>query len=235
MAAGVTGYPLGKKSAFAVGDEVELEMQGETQCRILRHQTRRTFLYRSDAWRQKLIAANTTQLILVVATEPDFSDELLARAIIAAESEGMRCLIVLNKCDLLPKLAQTREKLAEYRELGYEVLEISARQTVSIIRPFLHKQSSILVGQSGMGKSTLIQALFPDAVVATREISTALGSGKHTTTHARSYQLDDDSDIIDCPGLQEFGLGPFVTSADRGRFPGISSASWEMQISRLQA
>ena len=130
----VTGYPLGKKSAFAVGDEIELEMQGETQCRILRHQTRRTFLYRSDAWRQKLIAANTTQLILVVATEPDFSDELLTRAIIAAESEGMHCLIVLNKCDLLPGLAQAREKLAEYRELGYEVLEISARKDISVIR-----------------------------------------------------------------------------------------------------
>ena len=70
-----------------------------------------------------------------------------------------------------------------------------------------------------MGKSTLIQALFPDAIVATREISVALGSGKHTTTHARSYRLDCDSDIIDCPGLQEFGLAHLTRQQIEAAFP----------------
>ena len=77
---------------------------------------------------------------------------------------------------------------------------------VESLRPFLVNHTSVLVGQSGMGKSTLINALLPDAQAATREISSALDSGKHTTTHARLYHLNDTSSLIDCPGVQAFGL-----------------------------
>jgi ribosome biogenesis GTPase len=90
--------------------------------------------------------------------------------------------------------------------LGYQVLELSALEDVTTLRPLLTGHSSVLVGQSGMGKSTLINALLPDALAATREISTVLDSGKHTTTHAKLYQLDAASSLIDCPGLQAFGL-----------------------------
>ena len=201
-----TGYPLGKKSPFAVGDEVDLTADGQ----ITGHAPRRSLLYRSDAYRQKLIAANATQLLLVVATDPSFSDMLLSRALVAAEHEGLQSVIVLNKCDLaaaLPDaLANARALLAPFAALGCRVVELSARFDAAPLLPLLAGESSVLVGQSGMGKSTLINALVPGAAAATREISTALDTGKHTTTYARLYKLPNGGTLIDSPGLQEFGL-----------------------------
>ncbi len=86
------------------------------------------------------------------------------------------------------------------------MLELSALEGAEALRPLLARQSTVLVGQSGMGKSTIVNALFPNARIATREISVFLASGRHTTTQARLYRLDADSTLIDCPGLQEFGL-----------------------------
>ena len=200
------GHPRAKKSPYACGDRVELEIAARGQGRILAHLPRTSLLYRSDAWKQKLIAANATQVVLVTATEPAFSDELLSRALAAAEHEGLRCLVVLNKVDLPAGLPAARERLAPFAALGYPVLEMCAREHAEVLRPHLQGHTTVLVGQSGMGKSTLINALVPGADAATREVSTALDSGKHTTTHARLYRLDGDSAIIDSPGLQEFGL-----------------------------
>jgi ribosome biogenesis GTPase len=163
-------------------------------------------LHRSDAFREKLIAANVTQIIVVVATEPSFSDELLARCLVAAYDQKLKVLIVLNKCDLTEAIKTAHRQLAPYKAIGYRVLELSAKQDVAQLRPFLDGHTSVLVGQSGMGKSTLINALLPDAQAATREISSALNSGKHTTTHARLYRINDNSSLIDCPGVQAFGL-----------------------------
>lgn len=207
----------GKKSEVACGDLVEIKrtadastapradsQQTAAQGVIERTLPRRTLLYRSDAFRQKLIAANVTQIIVVVATEPSFSDELLARCLIAAHDQQLATLIVLNKCDLAPQTA--RAVLQPYRTIGYRVLELSAKENAAALLPFLQGHTTVLVGQSGMGKSTLINALLPDARAVTREISSALDSGKHTTTHARLYHLNADSHLIDCPGVQAFGL-----------------------------
>ena len=217
LAAGgvATGYPRGKKSIFACGDEVRLSADGQ----LLGHGPRRSLLYRSDAFRQKLIAANASQLVLVVATEPGFSDLLLTRALVAAEHEGLRSLIVLNKCDLAPRLADARARLSIFAALGYPVLELAARQDASPLRPHLLGETSVLVGQSGMGKSTLTNALAPHAAAATREISTALDAGKHTTTHARLYRLPGGGALIDSPGLQEFGLAHLAIDEVAFGFP----------------
>ena len=204
-----TGYPKGKKSLLAVGDEVQLSPDGQ----IMAHGERRSLLYRSDAYRQKLIAANATQLLLVVATDPSFSDMLLSRALVAAEHQGLTTTIVLNKCDLaaaLPaSLENSRTLLAPFIALGCRVVELSARFDPSPLLPLLAGESSVMVGQSGMGNSTLTNALVPGAAAATRELSTALDSGKHTTTYARLYKLPNDTcpggTLIDSPGLQEFG------------------------------
>ncbi len=197
-----TGYPRGKKSPYACGDEVELTADGQ----INKHGERRSLLYRSDAYRQKLIAANATQLVLVVATEPSFSDLLLTRALVAAEHEGMRALIVLNKSDIAAALPAAHKQLAPFAALGYRILELSAKLDASSLLPVLAGECSVLVGQSGMGKSTLTNALVPEATAATREISDALDTGKHTTTHARLYRAPNGGLLIDSPGLQEFGL-----------------------------
>ncbi len=204
----------GKKSEVVCGDMVEIRLTGDAstdngtgaQGVIERIAPRRSLLHRSDAFREKLIAANVTQIIVVVATEPSFSDELLARCLVAAQDQKLDVLIVLNKCDLAGATAAAHKRLVPYTAIGYRVLELSARQDVSALRPFLAGHTSVLVGQSGMGKSTLINALLPDAQAATREISSALDSGKHTTTHARLYRIDDNSSLIDCPGVQAFGL-----------------------------
>ncbi|MCX7174244.1 MAG: ribosome small subunit-dependent GTPase A [Proteobacteria bacterium] len=210
----ITGFPRGKKSPYACGDRVALERSSSDQAQIVRHLPRSSLLYRSDAFRQKLIVANATQLVLVVATEPSFSDELLTRALVAAETEGLRSLIVLNKTDLAEHLPAARLRLAPLARLGYAVIELSARHDATPLWPYLAGELSVLVGQSGMGKSTLINALVPGAAAATREVSEALDSGKHTTTHARLYRLDDpDGALIDSPGLQEFGLSHLTRGA----------------------
>src|SRR5690606_9137736 len=126
------------------------------------------------------------------------------------EVEGLRTLIVLNKCDLSAQLEHARERLAVLAKLGYRIIELSALSDASALLPHLAGETSVLVGQSGMGTSTLTNALIPEAQAATREISEALDSGKHTTTHARLYDLPHATApggrLIDCPGLQEFGL-----------------------------
>jgi ribosome biogenesis GTPase len=200
-------FPRGKKSEVACGDYVDLKRTSDDQGVIEAIQPRRSLLYRSNEIRQKLIAANVDQLVIVVATEPAFSDELIARALLAADSEDIETLIILNKADLADKLPAARTQLATLSGLGYPILELSALDHAEDLRPYLQGKTSVLVGQSGMGKSTLVNALIPAANAATREISQALDSGKHTTTHATLYHLDPDSHLIDSPGLQEFGLG----------------------------
>jgi len=199
--------PRGKKSDVACGDRVEIEQTSDNQGVINAISPRTSLLYRSNEIKQKLIAANVDQVVIVVATEPGFSDELVTRALLAAESEEIVPLIVLNKCDLSDKLENARERVAIFAKLGYRILELSALEHADDLRPALQGMTSVLVGQSGMGKSTLVNALVPEANAATREISSALDSGKHTTTHATLYHLDDESELIDSPGLQEFGLG----------------------------
>lgn len=202
----ITCLTRGKKSEVACGDIVEIKHTGDAQGVIERIQPRTSLLYRSDAYREKIIAANVTQIIIVVAAEPPFSDELLARCLVAAFDQKLEVLIVLNKCDLADKAAAARLQLGPYSSIGYRVLELSATQNASPLLPYLQEHTSVLVGQSGMGKSTLINGLLPDAQAATREISTVLNSGKHTTTHARLYHLNANSHLIDCPGVQMFGL-----------------------------
>ena len=192
---------------MCIRDRVIIEQTSDNQGVINTIQPRTSLLYRSNEVKQKLIAANVDQVVIVIATEPSFSDDLVTRALLAVESEEIEPLIVLNKCDLADKLPQARERVAIFAQLGYRILELSALEHAEDLRPALQGFTSVLVGQSGMGKSTLVNTLVPEAHAATREISSALDSGKHTTTHATLYHLDDESELIDSPGLQEFGLG----------------------------
>lgn len=198
--------PRGKKSDLACGDQVDFQHSSPDQGVIEKLTPRRSLLYRSNEFRQKLIAANVDLIVFVVAAEPAFSVDLITCALLAAESQEIDSLIILNKSDLTEKIYAARQQLEVFRRIGYRIHEISALQQAHVLRPLLAGHTSVLVGQSGMGKSTLINTLIPEAGAITREISTALASGKHTTTHACLYHLDSESHIIDSPGLQEFGL-----------------------------
>lgn len=196
----------GKRIDFACGDDVEVKATSEHHGIILRAEPRRSLLHRSDAFREKLLAANVTQIIIVVATEPGFSDELISRCLCAAEDQGLIARIVLNKVDVIEGLAKARERLRMFTALGYEVIEIAAHADASPLMAHLCGETTVLVGQSGMGKSTLTNALVPEAHAATREISAVLDTGKHTTTTTRLYPLACGGALIDSPGVQAFGL-----------------------------
>jgi ribosome biogenesis GTPase len=197
--------PRGKKSVFACGDEVEIEMTSPGQAVITSLAPRQNLLWRSDAFRQKLIAANLSQIIVVVATEPGFSPLLISRCIVAAETQGLRTQIVLNKADIKDKIEAARRQLEPFSKLGYRIIELDALTDVAPLASCLAGERSILVGQSGMGKSTITNTLIPEAHATTAEISTVLDSGKHTTTFARAYPFDGGW-LIDSPGMQAFGL-----------------------------
>jgi ribosome biogenesis GTPase / thiamine phosphate phosphatase len=200
----------GKKTNVAVGDVVRLLQTSNDQAVIEEIAERQTLLYRSDQYKSKLLAANISRLFIVVATEPGFADDLVSRSLVAAEAAGIEAHIILNKTDVLELLPRARERAAVYAALGYPVHEVSAKadpaHALEVLQPLLAGQSSIFIGQSGMGKSSLINLLVPDADIAVREISAALDTGKHTTTFTRLYWLPDGGSIIDSPGFQEFGL-----------------------------
>ncbi|MBM3338116.1 MAG: ribosome small subunit-dependent GTPase A, partial [Betaproteobacteria bacterium] len=200
----------GKKSDVATGDRVRLTATSPDQAVIDEILPRDTLLYRSDQYKSKLLASNVTQLFIVVATEPGFSDDLISRSLVAANAAGITARLILNKTDIAPLLPVARDRLALYQRLGYAIHEVSAKAdptgTLAMLQPLMSGQSTILIGQSGMGKSSLVNLLVPDADIAVREISQRLDTGKHTTTFTRLYALDEQSSVIDSPGFQEFGL-----------------------------
>jgi ribosome biogenesis GTPase len=195
----------GKKTDVACGDFLQARPTGSGTGVIESVSPRQTLFYRSDVRRQKLIAANVTQIVVVVAPEPPPSADLVDRCLVGAEHAGIQALIALNKADL-PGANALSASLDVYRKLGYSVAALSAKSDLAPLLPRLRGRVSVLVGQSGMGKSTIINALVPDAAARVADISAALGTGRHTTTHAELYHLDATSHIIDSPGLQEFGL-----------------------------
>lgn len=195
----------GKKGGVACNDRVEIRATGPSAGVIERILPRDNLLWRSDGQRSKLLAANVDRVVVVTAAVPTPRAELLNRCLVAAEAAGIEPLILLNKVEL-PETAAYLTRLRAYTDLGYPLVCLSARQDIKPLLPWLTGRTSVLVGASGVGKSTLVNALVPQAGAATAEISSALDTGRHTTTHTRLYPLSGGGTIIDSPGMQEFGL-----------------------------
>jgi len=210
-------HPRGKKSACVVGDRLHWQPAGDEG--VIEHiEPRRNLLFRQDEWKTKAFAANLDQILVMVASQPVFSESQLTRALIAAESAGIAARVLLNKADL-PQIVEARERLRSYARMGYEVVEIALKARTEEARaqvgPMLSGKTTLVLGPSGAGKSTLINLLAPDAKAQVGEISQALNSGKHTTTSTQWYWLDAQrtTGLIDSPGFQEFGLRQ-VTAQD---------------------
>jgi len=203
-------HPRGKKSDLVVGDRVRWMLTGDEG--VIEHlEPRRNLLFRQDEWRTKSFAANLDLLLVLVAGEPMFSESQLTRALIAAEQAGIPTCIGLNKIDL-PAAASARERLVPYGKMGVEVVELALKADPVTARatllPLLANKTTLVLGPSGMGKSTLINLLVPQAAAQVGEISMALMAGRHTTTTTTWYWLDAarQGALIDSPGFQEFGL-----------------------------
>jgi ribosome biogenesis GTPase / thiamine phosphate phosphatase len=219
----------GRKSDIVCGDRVEFAMTDADKGVIETVAARQNLLYRSDDFRSKLIAANLDLAVVVVAAVPYFREELLIRCLVACESANIPVLIALNKSDL-PETAALHRHLEAYAQLGYPQITVSARGDLAELQAHLTAGTSVLVGASGVGKSTLLNALAPEANAATGEISLALDAGKHTTTNARLFHLPGGGDLIDSPGMQEFGLQHLTPAALMDAFPEIRNRAGQCRF-----
>ena len=207
----------GRRSDVVVGDLVKATSSAEGQAAIEDIGPRSSLLYRADAFRTKELAANVDQVIVVFASRPSFNLWFIWKALLAARTAGIEALVIRNKTDLAEGAENAQAVLEEIRALGWRTLAISVRNAAAHasaeLTPLTQDRRSLLVGQSGMGKSTLLNLLVPDAQARTREFSERLDQGKQTTTAARWFDLPGGGALIDTPGFQEFGLA-HLTAAD---------------------
>ncbi len=213
------------KDGIAVGDRVHYTRCSPDQGIITATLPRQNLLYRSEGHKSRRFAANLDQVLIMLAVAPRPNEALLGRMVVASQAQNLPVLIVLNKVDLGATLSTDlqaiREMLEGYKGLPIQVLELSlateSKLAYDTLTPYLAGRTTLLIGQSGTGKSTLINHFAPYAKVLTQEISQALGTGKHTTTATHLYDLgilptssegpaSKNAMLIDSPGFQTFGL-----------------------------
>jgi ribosome biogenesis GTPase / thiamine phosphate phosphatase len=203
-------HPKAKKNQALVGDQVLWSVTGD-EGSIESISPRRNVLYRQDELRTKSFAANLDSVLLMLGAEPEFSETQLTRSLIACEVAGIEAWIVLNKSDLKSAFEPAWRRLQAYRDMGLRVMPLSLSGPTNgliEVQTQLQGKLTLILGPSGVGKSSLLNQLVPDAQAQTGEISQALNSGKHTTTHSSLHWIDraNGTGLIDSPGFQSFGL-----------------------------
>ena len=210
----------GKKGDVVVGDWVDCTPADTQAMSVESIRPRRNLLFRSDEWRIKELASNVDLVAVVFAPRPTYNPWFVWRAVVAAKTAGINIMAIRNKTDLVEgkEVADRFAEDLEFRD-GCPTVSISAANsnvTLTQLSPLFSGKTVLLIGQSGMGKSTILNALIPQAQAKTREFSEALDLGKQTTTATRLYHTTlagRETSVIDSPGFQEFGLA-HVTKND---------------------
>ena len=205
------------------GDNILWQLVGEKEGVVVNILPRQSFLTRPTMNHpNKPIAANVDQMFIVVAPEPEPSPHLIDRYLIAAELFQLKPLLIFNKIDqdLTPQLKQLQ---LLYEALGYPVFLISATQELGLaqLSEQFSDHTNIVVGQSGVGKSSIVNSMLPDLDLKTAAVSELTGLGKHTTTGATLYHLPKGGDLIDSPGVRNFRLGNATRREIEQGFPEI--------------
>jgi ribosome biogenesis GTPase / thiamine phosphate phosphatase len=215
----------GRREDVVVGDCVVASITSAEQARIESIEPRSTLLFRTDKYRTKELAANVDQVIVVFASRPAFNRWFVWKALVAASAAGIDALVLRNKADLAES-DDASAFLQQIAELGWRTLTLSAKSdgdsARALLLPEVAGHKSLMVGQSGMGKSTLLNLLIPDARARTQEFSERLNAGKQTTTASRWFVLDDDSALVDSAGFEEFGLTHLSFDQIAATFPEFS-------------
>jgi ribosome biogenesis GTPase len=236
LSASETGYT----NVVAVGDQVSISLEGLDEGIIEQVLPRRSVLARPDVYHHHLsqvIVANADQLLIVAAwREPKLWPELIDRYIISAERSHLTPVLCVNKIDLAEETGACRAEVAPYVALGYRTLFTSATrgQGIDELKQLLHERTTVLAGMSGVGKSTLLNAVQPGLDLRTSEVSDHSHTGRHTTAQVNLMRLDSGGYVVDTPGIREFGLSglqkhdlvqhyPEIAALERGcRFPDCS-------------
>jgi ribosome biogenesis GTPase len=214
---------FGKRTEIVCGDKVELIAEANGELQIVKVLPRATLFTRTDSrGRIEALAANVTLLAVVFAPEPPPDQFIVDRYLAGAAYARLRTLVILNKSDLTSNDA---DLLNEYRDAGYRTLNICAKNGSGIdeLRAAVKGEIFLLTGQSGVGKSTLTNALLPLSLRPTRELSDASGEGRHTTVSSALFDMPDSGALIDSPGVRDYAPPPLADTNVQVGWPEIVS------------
>jgi ribosome biogenesis GTPase len=212
-----------QRHVVAAGDQVWIRPEGENEGFIERIEPRRSVLSRTSKGRQHVIVANIDQLVIVTsAAEPTIKPQLIDRYLITAEKIQVPVVICINKIDLVDP-ANFQPLMGVYGQMGYEVLFVSAATGLGVerLKAKLHGSESVVSGQSGVGKSSLLNAIEPGLGLRVGEVSEETQKGKHTTTTAQLLPLSFGGYVVDTPGIRQFQLWDVVPEEVAGFFRDI--------------
>lgn len=206
------------RHVVAAGDRVLFRPADQREGIIERIEPRHGVLSRESRGRQHVIVANVDQLVIVVsAAEPYLKPNLIDRFLVSAEQSHLPAIICINKADLVDRAALA-PLIGVYAQMGYTVLLVSAKSGLGVdrLRKRLAGNQSVVAGQSGVGKSSLLNAVQPGLSLAVAAVSAETQKGRHTTTTARLIPLADGGHVVDTPGIRQFQLWDVVPAEVAG-------------------